>query len=115
MKVKLSKFSPVSSTKIITNLGIGKQGKVQLFIDNEVVRFLRNYVSKDTGTQEGMTQRYRSGLVVINVPYARFQAYSPTIKKRNGKRGTYPFERMKADKKSTILRSTASYSRRLNK
>ena len=92
--------------------------KIQVFLDNKVIMFLQEYVSYKTGTQEKsirLTSDVGSGLVHINVPYAEYQAYSKKIKKRVGKRGTYPFERMKADKKDTILKQVEAYSRRLNK
>lgn len=92
--------------------------KEQVFLDNKVIMFLQEYVSYKTGTQEKsirLTSDAGSGLVHINVPYAEYQAYSKRIKKRVGKRGTYPFERMKADKKETILKQVEAYSRRLNK
>ena len=91
--------------------------KIQVFLDNKVIMYLQEYVSYKTGTQEKsirLTSDAGSGLVHINVPYAEYQAYSKKIKKRVGKRGTYPFERMKADKKDTILKQLEAYSRRLN-
>ena len=91
--------------------------KTQVFLDNKVIMFLQEYVSYKTGTQAKsirFTSDPGSGLVHINVPYAEYQAYSKKIKKRVGKRGTYPFERMKADKKDTILKQLEAYSRRLN-
>ena len=92
--------------------------KTQVFLDNKVIMFLQEYVSYKSGTQAKsirLTSDAGSGLVHINVPYAEYQAYSKKIKKRVGKRGTYPFERMKADKKDTILKQVEAYSRRLNK
>ena len=92
--------------------------KTQVFLDNKVIMYLQEYVSYKTGTQEKsirLTSDAGSGLVHINVPYAEYQAYSKRIKKRVGKRGTRPFERMKADKKDTILKQVEAYSRRLNK
>ena len=91
--------------------------KTQVFLDNKVIMYLQEYVSYKTGTQEKsirLTSDAGSGLVHINVPYAEYQAYSKRIKKRVGKRGTYPFERMKAEKKDTILKQVEAYSRRLN-
>lgn len=91
--------------------------KEQVFLDNKVIMYLQEYVSYKTGTQEKsirLTSDAGSGLVHINVPYAEYQAYSKKIKKRVGKRGTYPFERMKSDKKDTILKQVEAYSRRLN-
>ena len=91
--------------------------KTQVFLDNKVIMFLQDYVSYKHGVQAKsirLTSDAGSGLVHINVPYAEYQAYSKRIKKRVGKRGTYPFERMKADKKDTILKQVEAYSRRLN-
>ena len=91
--------------------------KTQVFLDNKVIMYLQEYVSYKSGTQAKsirLTSDAGSGLVHINVPYAEYQAYSKKIKKRVGKRGTYPFERMKADKKDTILKQVEAYSRRLN-
>ena len=92
--------------------------KEQVFLDNKVIMYLQEYVSYKHGVQAKsirLTSDAGSGLVHINVPYAEYQAYSKRIKKRVGKRGTYPFERMKADKKDTILKQVEAYSRRLNK
>ena len=91
--------------------------KTQVFLDNKVIMHLQEYVSYKSGTQAKsirLTSDAGSGLVHINVPYAEYQAYSKRIKKRVGKRGTRPFERMKADKKDTILKQVQAYSRRLN-
>ena len=91
--------------------------KTQVFLDNKVIMYLQEYVSYKHGVQAKsirLTSDAGSGLVHINVPYAEYQAYSKRIKKRVGKRGTYPFERMKADKKDTILKQVEVYSRRLN-
>ena len=91
--------------------------KTQVFLDNKVIMHLQEYVSYKHGVQAKsirLTSDPGSGLVHINVPYAEYQAYSKRIKKRVGKRGTRPFERMKADKKDTILKQVEAYSRRLN-
>jgi len=91
--------------------------KTQMFLDKTVATNLQQYVSKKTGAQEysiPLSSNYGSGYVTIGVPYASYQAYSKKIKKRVGKRGTQPFERMKSDKKDTILRQVAEYSKRLN-
>ena len=88
--------------------------RTQVYLDNLVAKNLRPYVSKKRGIQELNTQSYEEGSVTINVPYAEYQAYSKRIKKRVGKRGTQPFERMKNDKKGTILKQVQEYARRLN-
>ena len=91
--------------------------KVQMFLDKITSEALMPYVSFRSGTQQRsikLATVLGSGRVVIGVPYAELQAYSKRIKKRVGKRGTKPFERMKSDKKDSILRQIATYSRRLN-
>lgn len=91
--------------------------KTQMFLDNKVIMNLQEYVSYKTRTQEAsirLASEEGSGYVTIGVPYAEYQAYSKTIHKKVGKRGTRPFERMKADKSKSILRQVAEYSRRIN-
>lgn len=95
----------------------GNLDNMQKYFDNLVATYLMEYVSKKTGVQElsiKISSVPGSGKVHINVPYAKYQAYSKRIKKRAGKRGTYPFERMVADNKSNILKQLEAYSRRIN-
>lgn len=123
------------------NLGLEDKGKVQMFLDHTVVKNLQRYVSHDRGVQEKsikIATILGSGRVIINVPYARFQAggkvmigvhsHSPWAKRGEkkiltskdlkyhggGLRGSHPFERMKSDKRESILRQTANYARRLS-
>lgn len=91
--------------------------KCQKYLDNLVVINLQEYVSYKSGTQAKsirIATVLGSGLVIINVPYAEYQAYSKRIKKRVGKRGTYPFERMKSDKSKSILNQLQRYARRIS-
>lgn len=91
--------------------------KMQVFLDKKVATELAEYVSYKTGTQAKsiiLTSDYGSGYVRISVPYAHYQAYSKRIKKRVGKRGTQPFERMVADKGRKICEEVAKYGRELN-
>lgn len=91
--------------------------KCQMYLDNLVVTNLQEYVSYKSGTQSKsirIATVLGSGLVIINVPYAEYQAYSKRIKKRVGKRGTRPFERMKADKSKSILNQLQRYARRIS-
>lgn len=110
---KLSlKYNGAAVRKLQRNLN-----ETQIFLDNKVIVHLQQYVSKKEGVQEAsirLSSVPGSGKVHINVPYAAYQAYSKRIKKRVGKRGTQPFERMCADKADDILRQTAEYSRRIN-
>lgn len=109
-------FKDKSIAEIKKELQIANGGKVQMFLDQTVVNNLMEYVSFRTGAQEQSIKNSTvlgSGEVLINVSYAEVQAYSKYIKKRDGKRGTRPFERMKADKKDIILKQVAKYSERL--
>ena len=124
---------------IYKKLGLEEQGKVQTFLDKTTAEYLMKYVSKKGGVQEKSiptASKYGSGRIIINVPYARFQAEgkvmvgvkskSPFAMKNEKKvvtnkylkyhsgetlRGKHPFERMKADKKDRILLLTEIYAR----
>lgn len=107
-----------SFKELAKQLGINEKGKVQKFLDKTVADNLMPYVSFRSGAQEKSIKNSLvpgSGKVHINVEYAEIQAYSKRIKKRVGKRGTRPFERMKADKKASILKQTVAYARSLDK
>ena len=126
---------------IYRSLGLEDKGRVQAFLDKTTAEYLQKYVSRKSGAQEKsipIASKYGSGKVVINVPYARFQAEgkvmigvksnSPWARRGERKvvtsrdlkyhseklRGKHPFERMKADKKQSILNQTAKYARRLD-
>lgn len=126
---------------IYRNLGLEEKGKVQYFLDKKVAENLQKYVSFKSGTQEKsipIASNYGRGKVIINVPYAQFQAggkvmvgvHSRSSWARRGERkvvidkkliyhsdslrGAHPFERMKADKRDSILLQTAKEARRLS-
>lgn len=121
---------------IYRSLGLEEQGKVQQFLGKTVADNLRKYVSLKTNVQQESTNPINGGKqVIINVPYARFQAEgkvmvgvktkrpwakkgekkivtSRNLKYHSGRlRGSHPFERMKADKGQSILNRTARYAR----
>lgn len=120
-------------------LEIEEKGKVQQFLGKTVANNLKKYVSYSSGVQEDSTTSIQGGkYVIINVPYAQFQAGGKVmigIKSRsawakygekkivinksltyhsNSLRGAKPFERMKADKRDSILQQTANYARRIS-
>ena len=126
---------------IYKGLGIEEKGKVQTFLDKTTAEHLQKYVSRKGGAQEKslpVASNYGSGRIIINVPYARFQAegkvmvgiksHSPWARKGERKivtsknlkyhserlRGKHPFERMKADKRDSILLQTAKEARRIS-
>ena len=126
---------------IYNSLGVEEKGKVQAFLDKTTAEYLMKYVSRKGGDQEKSiptASKYGSGRIIINVHYARFQAEGKVMvgvnsrkawARKNEKkvvinknlkyhsdslRGAHPFERMKADKKDSILNQTANFARRLN-
>lgn len=134
-KVKLKTIQQLHS-----QLGLEDKGRVQQFLGQTTAKHLRKYVSFNTGTQEKSTNAIDGGKKVeINVPYAQFQAggkvmvgvksrrpwampgerkvvINKNLKYHGGAiRGARPFERMKADKKDSILEEVAEYARRLAK
>lgn len=111
-------------TEILERRGLEDHGRVQKFVDNEVLRLSAPYVPHLSGTLErsGKTATdIGSGEVNYNTPYARYQYYGkvmvgPAPKKvtdknltyhGGGLRGSHWFERMKADHKDEILRGAA--------
>lgn len=126
---------------IYNSLGLEEKGKVQTFLDKTTAEYLMKYVSRKGGVQEKSiptASKYGSGRIIINVRYARFQAEGKVMvgvdsrrawARKNEKkvvinknlkyhsdslRGAHPFERMKADKKDSILNQTANFARRLS-
>jgi len=126
---------------IYNSLGLEEKGKVQAFLDKTTAEYLMKYVSRKSGDQEKsipIASNYGSGRIIINVHYARFQAKGKVMvgvnsrkawARKNEKkvvinknlkyhsdslRGAHPFERMKADKKDSILNQTANFARRLS-
>ena len=120
---------------ILAKRGLEARGKVQCYIDSAVLRYCDPYTPKDTGKliQSGVIGTIvGSGKVIYNAPYARFQYYgkvmvspstgSPWAKAGErkvltsrplqytggAKRGSYWFERMKADHRADILREAAA-------
>lgn len=123
---------------IYKSLGLEDRGRIQQFMGKTVADNLKKYVSYNSGTQSDSTNPINGGKqVIINVPYARFQAggkvmvgvysHSPWAKRGErkvvtskdltyqggGLRGSHPFERMKADKRDSILFQVAKEARRI--
>ena len=124
---------------IYRNLGLEEKGKVQQFLGKTTADNLKKYVSFKSSVQEASVNSINVGKqVIINVHYARFQAegkvmvgvksrrawakrgekkvvINKNLKYHSGKlRGAHPFERMKADKRDSILMQTANFARRLD-
>lgn len=124
---------------IYKELGLEERGKVQQFLGKTTADNLKKYVSFKSGAQEASVSPIEGGKkVIIDVPYARFQAEGKVMVGINSRRpwarrgerkvvinknltyhsnslrGKHPFERMKADKKESILNQTANYARRIS-
>jgi len=97
--------------KSIAKRGLEAQGRVQQFIDSEVLRLCDPYVPMDTGHLKGSGTRHTrigSGRVIYKTPYARRMYYNPQYNFQGAPmRGAYWFERMKANHKEEILKGAA--------
>lgn len=107
-------WNPGYENKINSNFN-----QMQVFLDNKIVMYLQEYVSKKYGVQEQsirLATKCGSGEVWIGVPYAHYQAYGKIRERdpKDNKRGRMPFERMKAEKYETIKNQLIAYSRRIN-
>jgi hypothetical protein len=104
------KFKTKSPEKLLEERGLGSKGKVQTYIDHEVMRHMEMYMPKLTGTMINsmiISTQAGSGEVVVNTPYAHKRSEKA---RKNGLRGPHFFERMKADHKDTILAGAAKIS-----
>lgn len=98
---------------IIKSRGLDKNGKVQQFIDSEVIRYCDPLIPKDTGAliESGhINTVIGSGEVRWQTPYARRWYYMPAMFQGAPQRGNYWFERMKQEKKDTILNGAKKIS-----
>lgn len=93
---------------ILEKNGLERGGRVQQYIDNEVLRLCEPYIPKQSGRliQSG---RAENGTVCYDLPYASYVYYGmastgrPLTFSGAPKRGALWFERMKADHASEIL------------
>lgn len=85
-------------SKVVKRLGIEEKGRVQQYIDSEVLRLCDPYIPFDIGTlrDSGITNTViGSGEVKWRTPYARRWYYMPANFEGAPMRGNYWFERMK--------------------
>lgn len=104
------KFEQESIASIIRKRGLESNGRVQKFVDSEVMRNMEKYMPKLSGTMINsmiLATRVGSGEVKVNTPYARKVSKKA---RSNGLRGARFFERMKADCADDILRGAAIIS-----
>ena len=103
-----------SDKQLVNDRQIDEKGRVQKFIDSEVMRLSDPYVPLDisAGAMGGTLKRSAivntvvgNGLVKWKTPYARRMYYNPQYNFQGSpKRGGLWFERMKADHKKNILK-----------
>lgn len=101
-------LKPIS--KMLNNRGLDAYGRVQKFIDNEVVKCCDPYVPFDNGElKKAKGTKIGSGRVVYGEKYSHRQYYGNKGKGKEGTsnggiRGRLWFERMKSDHLPSILR-----------
>ena len=108
-------FKILATQELIAARGIEVGGKVQKFIDSEVLRLTDPYVPKDSGRLKGsgtISTKIGSGEVRYRTPYARRQYYE---NKGDGLRGKQWFERSKIDNKKSILNGALQIAGGVNK
>ena len=92
--------------------GLGKSGRVQQFVDSEVLKRCQDYVPMDSGELIRSGIRCTvvgSGRVKYDTPYARRWYYRSARFNGAPKRGNYWFERMKQEGgKAAILRGACA-------
>lgn len=105
-------FKIKPTNELLARRGLQPGGRVQKYIDSEVLRCSDPYVPFLSGQlkESGITSTIiGSGLVHYNTPYARKAYYKNRGNgieglNKGGKRGRLFFERMKADYGKDILR-----------
>lgn len=92
---------------LLAGRGLEPRGRVQKYVDSEVLRLTDKYVPMDTGKlkESGVRNtKIGSGEVVYKTPYARRMYYNKGYSFRGAPmRGSYWFERSKIDNKKSIL------------
>lgn len=91
---------------MLKNHGLEAGGKVQRYIDSEVLRLSEQFVPKDTGELIASGIRSTvigSGVVTYQTPYARRWYYMPAHFNESPMRGNYWFEKFKQQYKQHVL------------
>lgn len=107
-----------STAQLLRERGINKGGKVQRFIDSEVIRCMDSFVPLRSGTLKKsaiLGTVIGSGRVKYTAPYARRNYYENAGlgnegTQRGGRRGRKWFERMKPIYLETILNGAVRLS-----
>lgn len=110
------KISMKPLKQLLKDRGLEPNGKVQRFIDTEVVRHNDKYVPMRSGTlKKAVGTVYGSGKVKYCTPYAKENYYNNAGSgkqgtKKGGLRGRLWFERMKAVSLNIILDGVRKFS-----
>lgn len=95
------------------NVELKPMGKVQKYLDSDVINTISPYVPRLTGTllKTGLTGTViGSGLIVWRTPYAKKQYYlGAVVGTREGLRGRLWAERYKADNKDRLQARLQEY------
>lgn len=106
-------FESARTGEIIKKRGLEEGGRVQQYVDSEVMRYMQPYMPKLSGTMiESMViaTDIGSGEVVVNTSYAKKVSKKARYNKEEPLRGARFFERMKADHNDDILNGAAIIS-----
>lgn len=90
-------------------------GKLQIYIDNTVVRHMDAYVPMRTGMLKKsviLGSRMGSGELVFIAPYAHKRYYSQNGR-LVGKRGSRWFQRLWAARRDAVIREVKNYAKRI--
>ncbi|MGN0610055.1 MAG: minor capsid protein [Oscillospiraceae bacterium] len=108
-------FTIKSTEQLLRERGLNKGGKVQKFIDSEVIRCMDPFTPFRSGTLKKSATLgtvIGSGLIKYTAPYARRNYYENAGRgtegiQKGGRRGRKWFERMKLVYLSSILSGAA--------
>ena len=107
------KFEQDNVQDILERRGLVEGGRVQQYVDSEVMRYMQPYMPKLNGTMINsmiIATVIGSGEVVVNTSYAKKVSKKARYNEKEPLRGAHFFERMKADHKDDILNGAAIIS-----
>lgn len=99
--------------QLLSGRGLSDRGRVQQFIDSEVLRLTAPYIPFKTGTLMNsgtLGTVVGTGEVNYIAPYAAKQNQTATSRSYDAQRGGQFFERMKIDHRDEILRGAKKLS-----